>query len=275
MRAVARVIAAPPAAGGVATRLRLVESAPPLAIRRTGPREIALLSTAAFPVGGDDLALDIVVEPGAELIVRSVAAAIAHPGAGGEESRLAVALTVAAGGTLAWAPAPLVAARGCRHHTTTMIATQDGARLWWREDLRLGRSGECSGAVHQLLRIEHAGRPLLHNESWLGPGWPGRVDQLSPSIAGSTVRALATGVVVADGIGRARTAGGTPAVPAAMPPGGARLACFDLADDATVWAAVGPTLGTVDRALAVTMPRLSPTAIDEFDRSLEFIPGAS
>lgn len=255
MRSIARVIAAPAAPGRSGVRLRVVESAPPLAVRRTGPAEISLLSTAAFPVGGDDVTLEVVVEAGATLTVRSVAAAIAYPGAHADASRLSVMLRVAAGGTLVWRPSPLVAAHGCRHHGLTSVVLDHDARLWWREDVRLGRSGESPGSLHQSLRIERDGRPLLHNETWLGPGWPGRVDQLAAPIAGHDVRAIGTGVLVAPDAGAATDGGdGGGATGASSGPAGAlRGARFALADDAVVWTAVGPSLGPVDEWLTGAM----------------------
>src|SRR5262245_2404397 len=50
-----------------------------LAVRRTGPDTVHLIGTAATPLGGDELDIEIVVAAGARLVVRSVAATIALP----------------------------------------------------------------------------------------------------------------------------------------------------------------------------------------------------
>ncbi len=55
-----------------------VRSEPPLALRRVGDR-VLLVGSAAAPVGGDELALDVVVGPGARLSLGSVAATMAWP----------------------------------------------------------------------------------------------------------------------------------------------------------------------------------------------------
>src|SRR4051812_50190090 len=53
-----------------------------LAVRRTGPSAVHLVATAFGPLGGDDAELSLVVEEGASLTVRSVAAAVALPSRG-------------------------------------------------------------------------------------------------------------------------------------------------------------------------------------------------
>ena len=51
------------------TLLATMRSDPPITLRRTGPGQVHLVSTAAGPLGGDDLALDIEVAPGTALDV--------------------------------------------------------------------------------------------------------------------------------------------------------------------------------------------------------------
>jgi urease accessory protein len=83
VKAVARLVAVADAAGR--TRLSLLRGEPPLLPRRTGVRPdgavvVHLVGGAAGPLGGDHLALDVEVRPGAVLEIRSVAATLALPG---------------------------------------------------------------------------------------------------------------------------------------------------------------------------------------------------
>ncbi len=71
----------------------------PFSVRRCGDR-IMVASSAAMPVGGDELDLSITVDDGASAAVGSVAATMVWPGAGGERSTMSTVATVAAGGRL-------------------------------------------------------------------------------------------------------------------------------------------------------------------------------
>ena len=71
-----------PGPGG-RTVLPVVRASGQLAVRRTGPSTVHLVATAFGPLGGDDAEISLVVEEGARLTVRSVAAAVALPARGG------------------------------------------------------------------------------------------------------------------------------------------------------------------------------------------------
>src|SRR4051812_4896688 len=68
---------------GGRTVLPVVRASGQLAVRRTGPTTVHLVATAFGPLGGDDADIRLVVEQGATLSVRSVAAAVAPPAGGG------------------------------------------------------------------------------------------------------------------------------------------------------------------------------------------------
>jgi urease accessory protein len=171
MRAAARVVAEADGAGG--TRLAVLASDVPLVLRQTGPAQVHLVGGAAGPLGGDELALSIVVGTGAALCVRTVAATLALPGRGGTESRMRVSATVAEGGYLAWLPEPLVAVRGCRHLAESIVDIAGDARLAWREELVCGRHGEPPGDVRVRTTVRRGGRPLVQQELAIGPHAPG------------------------------------------------------------------------------------------------------
>jgi urease accessory protein len=149
-----------------------VRSEPPLAVRATAER-VLLVGSAAGPVGGDELAVDIVVGPGATLALGTAAATLAWPGPSGRPSTQAVHADIAEGAVLRWEPEPLIAVAGCRHHSTTTVRLAAGAVVWLLEEVALGRTGEPSGCVTLTWRVERAGRVLLHHTEQLGPDVPG------------------------------------------------------------------------------------------------------
>lgn len=157
---------------GPRTRCTTLRSSPPISLRTT-PGALYLASSAAGPIGGDSLRLDIDVASGAELEIRTVAASLAHPSAGGHRSQLDVNVTVADGATLRWLPEQTVLVRGCDHRTMGVIRLAASGSLVWRDEVVLGRHGEPSGSLLQRLRVDVAGRPLLRNDLTVGPAWPG------------------------------------------------------------------------------------------------------
>jgi urease accessory protein len=189
------------AEGGRCTTLR---SSPPFALRET-PDGLHLVGSAAGPVGGDELAIDVAVV--GDLTVRTVAAQLVFPGPHGTPSSLTLRATV--DGSLRWLPGPTVLVAGCDHHTTTVIDLTAGSSLVWSEVVVLGRHDEPSGSVQQRLRVDRDGRPLVRTDVRLGPGHEAGV---------GGARVVGTALVV----GR----------PVAALPAGVRGAIHPLAEDA-------------------------------------------
>lgn len=169
MKAAARVVAE---LDGGRTALRVLKGEAPLLPRRTGPNEVHFVGGAAAPLGGDDLTMEIEVGPGADLVIRTVAASIALPGRFGEASLLTVTVTVAAGGRLLWLPEPLIAAARCQHTTRSTVDLEDGAELIWREELVCGRHGEEPGDVTLSTVLRRDMKPLYRGDVAVGPGAP-------------------------------------------------------------------------------------------------------
>jgi len=167
-------------------RCTTLRSQPPLTFRETADG-LHLVGTAAGPVGGDRLRLDVTVAAGGSLTVRGVAASLVHPGPTGEPSCLDVTVEVGVGATLVWLPRPTVLVAGCDHTVTTTIRLGRDARLQWYEPVGLGREGEPSGSLVQRLRLDVDDRPLLRNEAAFGPRWPGSAGPAGT--AGATVAA--------------------------------------------------------------------------------------
>jgi urease accessory protein len=184
VRSVVEVVARPGPGGR--TVLPVVRASGQLAVRRTGPTTVHLVATAFGPLGGDDAEVSLVVEEGATLTVRSVAAAVALPARGEPvPSRQRIGATVA--GTLDLRLEPtVVAARA--HHLAELAAELDGAgRLTVTEQVLLGRTGEEPGRWTGTTRITRGGRPLLHTTVGLGPGDPAWLPPVTPRAYASTV----------------------------------------------------------------------------------------
>lgn len=183
----AAVIASRAPGGG--TRLQELRSSPPLALRPAAG-SVWMVGTAAGPLPGDRVELDIEVGRAARLAVCSTAATVALGGGGETPSELVVEVDVGPGGELRWLPEPTIATAGCHHRTTTRIRLAAGASLVWREELVLGRHGEGSGRLVSRVEIETDGVAVLRQELRVGPGadgWQG------PAVIGD---AGAVGVVV-------------------------------------------------------------------------------
>src|SRR5699024_8169630 len=84
-------------------------------VRGGDAARIRMSASAAGPVGGDTYVLDIHVGAGSTLLLRDVGATLVLPGPHGRLSRWVTRLRVEEGGTCVWIPAPVIAARGCRH----------------------------------------------------------------------------------------------------------------------------------------------------------------
>jgi urease accessory protein len=143
-----------------------------LALRQTGPATVHLVGTAAGPLGGDEIEVDVHVAAGARLAVRSAAASVVLPGRAGQPSSYVLRVDVDDGGRLDVDLEPTVVAAGARHECRTTLTVAGQGRLRLRERVRLGRwaedAGRWRGACHAMLD----GRPLLRQTIELGPDSP-------------------------------------------------------------------------------------------------------
>ena len=209
MRASARLaVARSSNAGRAKTRITCLRADPPLALRPTFPSgseplkhwnmqgpttaRVALVASAAGPIGGDHLRLRVEVSAGAALVLRSVAASLVLPGPHAQPSHSEVTISVGADATLVWLPGAVIAARGCDHYATTRVTLAPGARLLIREELVLGRYGEQAGSIRQRQRVCLGDHPLHDQELHVGPDAPGSD---GPAITGGR-RAVGSTLVV-------------------------------------------------------------------------------
>jgi urease accessory protein len=254
VKARARIVAVPDGRGG--TRLAVLRGESPLLLRRTGPPQpevrqegppqpevrqegprggttVHLVGGAAGPLRGDDLRLEIEVEAGAELTVRSVAAQLALPGRDGlPPSVLEIHAVAGPGATLRWLPEPMIAAAGCDHRTITDVEVAEGGRLLWRDELVCGRHGEPSGSVQINTTVRYAGKTVYRHDLAVGPHAPGW------SAAAVLGGARAIGTLVA-----------LPELPGPLPPVGPDFAAMPLSGPGTVVTVLGADIRTVKAAL--------------------------
>ena len=208
-----------------------------LAVRRTGPATVHLVGTAAGPLGGDVVEIDLVVRAGARLEVEGVAATVALPGAAGDAATWDVTADVADGATLRCAPQPLVVSRGARLRTTTRLALAPTAAADVVEQVVLGRHGEEGGTWSGRLVADVGGAPAVRqtqSSRLLAAG--------SYPPGGTAPRALVSRLLLG--------AGTTAAGPAWS---GRAVAC-PLAAGGTLLTAYGPDLGSALRDLAAAWP---------------------
>jgi urease accessory protein len=225
-----------------------MRSEPPLAVRVAGDR-VLVVGSAAAPVGGDELAFEIVVGAGARLALGTVAATMAWPSPRGDASAQRVDVTVGADGHLAWVPEPLVLVAGCHHETTTQVSLAAGATVWIVEEISLGRTGQESGSLTMSWRVERDGRPLVHHAERLGPDAPGWGSAVTTGPHRHVLAAIAVG----------------PACPVIAPivATDAAVAVLRVADDAWVVLATGVDRVALHRALpSGVVSRPGPRAIE-------------
>ncbi|HEY6646481.1 MAG TPA: urease accessory protein UreD [Mycobacterium sp.] len=139
-----------------------------VAARRTEPDTVHLVSAAATPLGGDAIHIRVVVEPGAQLRLRTAAATVTLPGSATVESHAFWTLEVA--GDLDLDPQPTVVAATSRHFTSTRLELAGAGRVRLRERIQIGRSDERQGFWSGSLHADLDGSPLLRHRIELGNG---------------------------------------------------------------------------------------------------------
>lgn len=225
-------------------RDQLVErrASSPLSVRACGGRVI-LASTAAAPVGGDELHVHVVVGAGATADVGSVAAMLVWPGPHGAASMLRTSCDVEEQGHLDLAPEPIVSVAGSRHRSFTRVQLASAATCRIVEEVSLGRTGEPAGDLELSLRVERDGTVLVHHDERFGPSSPGFMTSAGVGSARHVVSAVLVGVAA----GRARVA---------VEPGCA-VGWLPVADDAVMVLAVGGDRPAVRALLARVAPEVA------------------
>jgi urease accessory protein len=220
-------------------------SEPPMSIRCT-PGRILVVGSAAAPVGGDELEIDVIVGPGATARFGTAAATVVWPGPGGAASSQRTRIVVAENGHVEWRPEPMVSVAGSVHRTRTDVDLSATATAWIVEETSLGRSGECSGRLDLELRVTRDGTPLVHHVEHLGPDVPG----WGSAVHVGPARHLLTGLMVGP-------LAGDPLAIVADHLRGASAARLPIAADVTMVMVVSPDRPTAHTLLRTVCPDLS------------------
>ena len=235
----ARIVVGP---GPQRSALEVAASAPPFSIRRCGGR-VLVAASAAGPVGGDHLRLDLTVRPNARADIGSVGAMSVHPGPRGDASSLITTCTVGAGAHLAWWAEPTVSIVGSDHTTRTVVDVADDATCRIVEEVSLGRTGEAPGRLHLALHVTRGGRPVVRHAETFGDS-PGPTPSLV-SVGGA--RHVLSAVLVGVDAGVSRT----------VVTDECRAAWLPMAADVAVVLAVGSDRPVVRFTLADLAPELT------------------
>jgi urease accessory protein len=149
---------------------------------------LAIVGGAAGPLGGDRLCFRLELQAGAQVAVRSVAAAMAQPGPRGEPSEVTIDLVVAAGACLDWQPQPVVSVMGSDHRVNVRLDATSTSTITMREGVFLGRHGEQPGRFVLRERIVIDGVAVLDHETafasgaLMGPGAQGMARSMSAEV---------------------------------------------------------------------------------------------
>ena len=184
---------------GADGRTRIVELAAsaPLGAKITGDT-VHLIGTAAAPLDGDVVTIDLEVGDHTKLTVGTVAATMAWPARGDvSPSVMIIRAKVGEGAVLQWLPEQLVPVRGCRHIQRCEVQLAPTASVLWREEVVLGRFGEAPGMLDAELRVVRAGTPLLHQQLQLD-GTEARAHRAPSLLAGA--RAVGSLLVAGPGV---------------------------------------------------------------------------
>jgi urease accessory protein len=218
-----------------------MRSDPPIAIRRSGER-VLMIGSAAGPVGGDEIDIDLVVGPGARASVGSVAATSVWPGPAGEQSTSRVVVRVGSRAQLCWWPEPTVSIAGSNHCATMRVHLAGDACCTLLDELSLGRSGQRSGVLQVELRVERGGKPLVHHTERFGPYEPGT----GSAVGVGDARHVISGIVVGPPSGD----------PATIVDAHAQAAWLPVAADAAMLLIVAADRPSAHRLLATIGPSM-------------------
>lgn len=157
-----------------------------IAVRQTAANTLHLISSAATPLGGDLIDIHVDVGSGAELMLCSVAAAVALPGPDEPGSELHWHIGVADGATLIIDPEPTIVAAHAVHHTETIVGVAGSGAVRVTERVQIGRTGEDLGQWSGRIHADVGGTAAMRHQLRIGK--PGHDSLGSPSVLLSEFR---------------------------------------------------------------------------------------
>jgi len=149
--------------------------APPLTLRQVHGEardwcELRLVGTAAGPLAGDDLSLELRLRPGARAVLRATGASLAQGRGGCGAASLSVYAELAEGAALVADPGALIVCAGSQVDVRLELVLSADAAVQWQELIVLGRTGEGPGRATVRWDVTRAGRPVLRQFVELDPG---------------------------------------------------------------------------------------------------------
>ncbi len=125
---------------------------------------LALVSTVALLLGGDDVVVDVDVGPGVHAEIVEIAGVVAYDMRGSRAS-WTVRASVGAGATLLWEGLPLVVSAGADVVRALSLELHADALCLLRETVVLGRTGEVGGDLLQTTDVRRPdGHPVLRED---------------------------------------------------------------------------------------------------------------
>ena len=151
---------------GPGGRLRALRCDPPLTLRKVdadpGACGLCLVGTAAGPLAGDDLSLELCLEPAVRARLTAAGASIAQGRDAGDPATLRMTARLADGAELRADPGPLIVCAGSRIDVTVSVELAADSHVEWCELIVLGRTvDETPGAATIRWDVTRAGRPVL------------------------------------------------------------------------------------------------------------------
>jgi urease accessory protein len=125
--------------------LEFARCEPPLTVKATNRPdglELLLVGSAASLLEGDDLTIDIRVTGTVPIIVKSVAAQVAHPCPNGGSTRQNIRVSIKGGARLFWSVEPLIIAAGANHQNNFLVELDSASTCVIHDTILLGRSAE-------------------------------------------------------------------------------------------------------------------------------------
>ncbi|MBT0770707.1 urease accessory protein UreD [Kineosporia sp. J2-2] len=180
------------------------------AARQTDWGVVHLVGIAAGPLGGDHAVIDVHVQAGARLALRSAGATIIQPGRLRPDSRVELNIRVDDEAELDLATEPTVICQGAVHENRTTVTLSGSGRARLVEQVLLGRAYEGPGEWSGRTVVTRDGAPLLRHT--LRSAMTGRVistlvntdvPEVVPAVAGAAVAMpLASGGLLVTATGK-------------------------------------------------------------------------
>lgn len=155
------------------TILADMRSEPPVSLRPTR-RGVALVGSAAGPVGGDEISMTVEVGTDASLYLEAIAATMVFPSPTKASSLQDLRISVDEGGHLEWQGQPILPILGSVHVQRVTIELAATATLEFVDSVALGRSGQEPGLLDAEIRVVRGGQAVLHQRQIYDstdPGW--------------------------------------------------------------------------------------------------------